>query len=98
MSSQLTCEGGEVAFHVNFSGLSSSIHVEVYPFSGTFPALTTHEVTLLRQRLTKLYRSLSGTIAFQTTEENLSLEVKPIQPLKPPSVTPIQNLFRPPTT
>jgi len=57
--------------------LRSSIHVEADPFSGAFPvALTTHEVIVLYERLKKAYDSLSGTVAFQSTEEDLLLEIE----------------------
>lgn len=82
-------EGGKIAIHFSdyersiydndddANWLRSSIHVEADPFSGTFPvALTTHEVLVLYERLKKAYDSLSGTVAFETTEEDLALEIK----------------------
>lgn len=57
--------------------LSSRISVETPPFSGQFSAaLTTHETATLHDRLEAALRSLSGTVSFHNTEEDLLLEFK----------------------
>ncbi len=55
--------------------LASTIAVQAGSFSGTFAAsLTTHELGLLHERLQVALQSLGGVVAFQTTEDDLSLE------------------------
>ena len=55
--------------------LNSSIAIQAGSFSGSFAAsLTTHELGLLHERLQTALQSLSGAVAFQTTEDDLSLE------------------------
>ena len=57
--------------------LNSTIAIQAAPFSGAFGvALTTHELGVLHERLQDALQSLSGTVVFQTTEDDLSLEFK----------------------
>jgi hypothetical protein len=91
MADQITFigEGGRITIEVSdyeretadneddANWLNSTIAIEASPFSGVFGvALTTHELGVLHERLQAALQSLSGTVVFQTTEEDLSLEFK----------------------
>jgi hypothetical protein len=56
--------------------LTSSLTVKAGPFSGTMRvAFTTHDLTLLHDRLKQALVSLSGTVPFENTDGELSLTV-----------------------
>jgi hypothetical protein len=89
MSEQITFLGNVGRLTVEVSGyerevadneddanwLSSTIAIQAPPFSGTFAAsLRTHELQDFYEHLDAALRSLSGTVVFQTLEDDLTLE------------------------
>jgi hypothetical protein len=57
--------------------LASRLTVSAEPFSGSFKAaFTTHDLASLHEQLKKALVSLSGTVTFQSTEDDLSLTIE----------------------
>jgi hypothetical protein len=73
----LSYENPSTANEDDASWLTSILSAKVGPFSGRFNvAFTTHDLTSLRDKLKEALASLSGTVTFRSTEDDLSFTIE----------------------